>query len=187
LLADVPRLEALATKLCIEYTEAKNYGARKKWLKHAAVEIEVVDSQIIMSKRLPEIICGVIYRSYCSGDNSVEVAQALGLKPPAVRQLLSRLSKVWKKMQTEDAAPTVAGHLWKTPRHKLAQRGAARAKRHALLMPAENSARLLAASTKASTWFANLTPEALSARRLRNATREKAKRNARRERVTATG
>jgi hypothetical protein len=113
-LADVPRLEALATRLCVQYVEAKTGGRPKSFLKSAAIEIEIIDSQIIMSRKLPEIIVGVIYRSYCAGENSVEVAQALGLKPPAVRQLLHRLSKVWKKMQTEKAAPTVAGHLWKS-------------------------------------------------------------------------
>lgn len=144
LLADVPRLEALATKLCQEYIESKNYGARKEWLKQAEIEIEGTDTQIILAKRLPEIIVGVIWRSYSLCEDSVAVGKALGLKPPATRQLLHRLSKVWKQMQKEDAAPAPIGRLRKTPPE-----------------------RLVAARAESAKWFANLTPEEKAARRVR--------------------
>jgi hypothetical protein len=100
LLLDVPRLDALATKLCGEYVEGKRTGAAQERLLRLEVEIEGIDTQCRLAKSMPEIIVGVIYRSYCLGEPSVTVAHALGLKPPAVRQLLSRLAQTWRLIQT---------------------------------------------------------------------------------------
>jgi len=146
LAADRPRLIALADKLCKEYTEAKSYGAHKEWLKHAAGEIENVDTQLRMQEEnFPAVVLGVIYRSYCCGDNSVEVGNALSMKPPFVRQLLARLKKTWNQIQAEDAAPTAAGRLRKTPLK-----------------------RLVAERAESAKWFANLTPEKREARKARD-------------------
>jgi hypothetical protein len=145
LAADRPRLITLADKLCKEYVDGKNYGAPKERLQQLEVEIEGIDTQLRMqAENFPAVVLGVIYRSYCLGDNSVAVAAALGMKPPAVRQLLARLARTWKQMQTEQAAPTVAGRLRRTPLN-----------------------RLVAARTKSAEWFANLTPQEKEERRAR--------------------
>jgi hypothetical protein len=137
MLGDRPRLISLIGKLSAEYVEGKNNGASPERLRELESEIENTDSQLrLMQNNFPAIVLSVMYRSYRLCEDSVTVAQALNLKPPAVRQLLHRLAQTWKLMQTESAPPTVCGRLPKTPLKRLER-----------------------TRKSAARWYANLTPE----------------------------
>lgn len=153
LMADVPRLDALATSLCHRYVEGKRNGADAAWLKRMESEIEGIDTQIIIARYTPRIVVGVIWRSYCLHEHSVAVAEKLGLKPPACRQLLNRLRKVWERLQAEDAPPSSVGRLPKSSPEQLEQ-------------SRNDSAR----------WYASLTEEERSARMARNVARRRRER-----------
>ena len=142
LMDDVPRLDALATSLCHRYVEGRRNGASTEWLKKMEIEIEGVDSLQIVAKNTPEVVVGVIYRSYCCHEDSVSVGQRFGLKPPSVRALLTRLSKVWARMQVEDAPPSAVGRLPKNSAERLEQRRKSAAKWYASLTEEERSARI---------------------------------------------
>jgi hypothetical protein len=128
-----PELIATINRLCGRYIAMKNgtfeeeewFAAvpaearetfRKEQLGKLAVEIEGIDTQLLMlQENFPAIVLGVIYRSYCVGENSVAVGEALRMKPPLVRQMLHRLSKVWNRMQAEAELSSEPGRLRKTP------------------------------------------------------------------------
>jgi hypothetical protein len=160
LMDDVPRLDALATNLCCRYVEGKANGMSAAELRQLEIEIEAIDTQLRMSKNAPEIIVGVLYRSYCCHEDSVTVAERFGLKPPAIRQLLWRLAKTWNRMQEENAPQRACGRLPKT-----------------------TLARLEQCRKKSSTWYASLTEEERKARMDRNVARRRAHKAA--ARVTA--
>jgi hypothetical protein len=142
LLDDVPRLDALANDLCRRFVEGKQNGADPAWLKKMEIEIEGVDSLMIVAKDTPNIVVGVIWRSYCLNEDSVTVGERLGLKPPSVRALLSRLAKTWARMQIENAGPGAAGRLPKLSPERLEQRRKSSATWYASLSEEERSARM---------------------------------------------
>jgi hypothetical protein len=142
LLDDVPRLDALAEKLCHRYVEGKRNGMSAAELRSLEIEIEGTDSLSIIASRTPEIVLGVIYRSYCCHENSVVVGERLGLKPPSVRALLHRISKVWSRMQIENAPPSAVGSLPKESPERLEQRRKTSSKWYSSLTEEERSARM---------------------------------------------
>lgn len=103
ILADVPRLDALTTDLCRRYVKGRNNGESAEWLSRIETEIRIHDTRLRMAREAPAIFVGVLYRSHCLSENSVDVGNALGIMPCAVRQLLSRFSMTWERMKVEDA------------------------------------------------------------------------------------
>jgi hypothetical protein len=143
LLADIPRQESLLTSLCARYVDGQKNGADPATLRTLRIEIEGIDTQIRTAEKLPTTLVGIVYRSYCLGEDSVTVGAAFGILPPSVRQLLNRLGGTWKLMQTEPPpAHTVCGRIRRTPPAVLERKKA-----------------------DAAQWFANLTPEEKEARR----------------------
>jgi hypothetical protein len=67
-------------------------------LRKLEIQIEALDTQLVTVNRMVEIVAGVVYY-YSLGCNSVQVARALAIKPPAVRQLLWRLHRTWARIQ----------------------------------------------------------------------------------------
>jgi hypothetical protein len=92
-LANKPRLVETLTKLCRDYAALKKSGKDPERLKQLGIEIESFDTQLRFLGKEDEMVAGVVYRYYRLKDNSVEVAAALGMKPPHVRQVLWRLDK----------------------------------------------------------------------------------------------
>jgi len=115
ILADVPRLDAQATELCRRYVDGRKNGADAEWLKMMEVAIQGVDTNLRMAREVPAIIVGVIYRSYCLAEDSVAVGAALGILPPAVRQMLSRLASTWRRIAVEEATRAAASASAQTP------------------------------------------------------------------------
>ena len=77
----------------------KNVPVDTKRIRSLEMQIECADSTIIANKNVALLIAGIIYRYYRLGEDSVGVAQALGCKPPAVRQTLWRLRREWERLQ----------------------------------------------------------------------------------------
>jgi hypothetical protein len=126
LLTKRPQMIAVLDRLCREYVVLKTSASepeswtadRKERLEALAIEIEGVDTTLRQQEEnFPAIVVGVIYRSYCLSEDSVTVAKALNMKPPAVRQLLSRLGQTWRRMNAEES--TESGRLRKTPLNRL--------------------------------------------------------------------
>jgi hypothetical protein len=90
--AQLPAKKAVLERLLRRYAVKKSYRLE--------TEIQAIDTDIVMTTRgCAELVASVAYYSYALGQNSVQVAEQLQLKPPHVRQLLLRLNKTWKLMQ----------------------------------------------------------------------------------------
>ena len=74
-----------------------------------ATEIQNLDTQVVLADRLVEVVLHAVYLSYRLNYNSVQVAEATGLKPPAVRALLWRLRKTWDWLSTTGIRPPHGG------------------------------------------------------------------------------
>jgi len=62
-------------------------------------QIESVDTVLRTNAAWAEKVVAIVYRYYRLGEDSVAVAQAVGLKPPHVRQTLWRLQQTWEELQ----------------------------------------------------------------------------------------
>jgi len=91
----VPRQRAILEKLCFERMATDDPKRRRE----LAIEIRSIDTFIRTAEQGPALIAGVLYFYYGVGYPSHEVASALGVKCVAVRQLLNRLHRTWKRMQ----------------------------------------------------------------------------------------
>jgi hypothetical protein len=104
LAAKVPRLTATLDKLCHEYVAAKKQDPTSSRVRELQVEIENIDTQLMFIKKTDALVAGVVFHSYNLGENSVEVAKALGIRPPHVRAILHRLNIAWNRMPERAAA-----------------------------------------------------------------------------------
>lgn len=103
--ADTPRKLAVMDRLCNEYILLASDPARQRKLK---IQIEGIDTQIRMAqKNWPAVVLGILYQAYNVGQDSVGVGAALGLKPPCVRQTLSRLNQTWRNMTPQQDPETM--------------------------------------------------------------------------------
>jgi hypothetical protein len=91
----LPELKRTLKKLCARYVKLR----RPKRKRVLGSEIEAIDSSIVLIKRGEAcVVLRCIYLYYRSELNSVAVSQEIGgIKPPAVRQLLWKLNRVWEK------------------------------------------------------------------------------------------
>jgi hypothetical protein len=94
-----PHLDALLTRLCKEYVEIKNVNPDKKYLRKLQIQIDNVDTQLLILEKTANVIVGTVYFYWRANMNSVNVAAQLGIRPPLVRKILHRLGKVWKNLQ----------------------------------------------------------------------------------------
>lgn len=85
-----PELVARIDRLCAALVAAKRDGLHDA---AAAIsqKVEETDTQILVLEDIHKRVVGIIYLYWRVGYNSVEVGQQLGLKPPHVRGLLTRL------------------------------------------------------------------------------------------------
>jgi hypothetical protein len=95
----VPKMTATLDRLCSLYVVEKQCGGDPARLRLLECEIEGCDTALRMaSENLPAIILSVIYHAYNLGETSVEIGEALHIKPPHARQVLKRLNDTWKRM-----------------------------------------------------------------------------------------
>ena len=92
----VPRWREVLEKLCFERLATDDPQRRRE----LEVEIRSVDTLIRTAEQGPSLIAGVIYFYYGVGFPSHEVGSLLGIRSVSVRQLLNRLRKIWRRMQS---------------------------------------------------------------------------------------
>jgi hypothetical protein len=115
--ADADGLKAVLQRMCAEYVVLRNSGADPERLIKLQRLIENYDSTLRVNANPAAITIGIVHRYYRVGLDSVGVASELGIKPPAVRQTLWRLRRVWKQMQ-EWRGPRIRINVlgdWKPP------------------------------------------------------------------------
>jgi len=97
LLKSRERKVAVMEKLCHEYVAVRLANSERA--RELAIEIRTLDTVIRTLTDIPTLVVGVLYHFYCLGETSYQIAEALGLDARSVRQLLTRLKRVWAKMQ----------------------------------------------------------------------------------------
>jgi hypothetical protein len=102
--ADKPKRLALLDKLCVEYVALKRDGGDPARIHKLAQLIEGLDTAICLIDRGPAVFVAMVYFYYSLRYDSVGVAEALGIKPPAVRQTLFRMARVWDEMSRAAAS-----------------------------------------------------------------------------------
>lgn len=75
------------------YKLAKEFGQTDA-MRMLEQKIEEVDTRLIVNRKAATLYSGVVYHYFQRGADSVEVANALGMKPPWVRQVVWRLEHI---------------------------------------------------------------------------------------------
>lgn len=112
-----------------EYAARKRIDPRDPILPKLAIEIENMDTSIRFMRRPAEMVCGVVYYYFRAKENSCGSAQALGLKPPHVRQVIWRLSRTWQRMMEGTAWRQAAPPKERSAERRARSRSRARATR----------------------------------------------------------
>ncbi len=112
-----------------EYAARKRIDPRDPILPKLAIEIENMDTQLRFIRRPAEMICGVVYYYFRAKQDSPATAEALGLKPPHVRQIIWRLSRTWQRIMEGTAWKQAAPPKEQADRNRHRHRAAARARR----------------------------------------------------------
>jgi len=96
--AQRPALTARLDKLCKEYVGAKDSGDHER-ADALQIQIENIDTQLVMLDRVAAILAGVVYFYWRCGFDSVKTGQELHIKPTHVRQILCRLVACATRLQ----------------------------------------------------------------------------------------
>jgi hypothetical protein len=100
-----PHYNVTLTNCCQRYVELKNTNPRDKRLRKLEIQIENLDTQLLILDKSIGIIVSIIYMYWRANMDSVGVALALGIKPPHVRTILCRLQSLWEKLQDPNYVP----------------------------------------------------------------------------------
>jgi hypothetical protein len=98
LLQKVPAQERVITTLCEDYVSMKEAGVKHPYVRTVEALISNYDTSIIINRSAGKIVAAVVYGYYREGLSSVGIAEATGLRPPCVRQILFRVWQVAKKL-----------------------------------------------------------------------------------------
>jgi len=97
--AQKPAHSETLTKLCKEYVAAKKEpNPDRDRLGSLEIEIENLDTILRITEKGAALVFAIVYLYWRANQNSVYVAQEVGIKPPHVRTLLHRLSVTWERM-----------------------------------------------------------------------------------------
>ena len=88
----------------------KSVPVDEKRLRRLEQDIECADTTIIANRNVALLATAVVYRYYRIGEDSVGVSQALGIKPPHVRQILWRLRREWERLQRPQVVKVTNPH-----------------------------------------------------------------------------
>jgi hypothetical protein len=122
IIAATARLIATIDKLCARYVELKRTvpftPEIAKQATNLSRQIETLDTRLRFESKDGglALVCGVIYRYYRLGLDSVGVGKELFIKPPSVRQIIWRLSKTWERLHPAPKPEATGRH-----RHALRQ------------------------------------------------------------------
>ena len=108
------RIEA-AAKAQYALTAARLQKYVRAYRDADAVQVQNHDTRLVMTQRgHAEIIAALVYLYYRVGFTSADCADALGLKPPHVRQILARMAHTWERFVAPHAPdrglPVLRGH-----------------------------------------------------------------------------
>jgi hypothetical protein len=93
-----PELETRIDKLCTEFVAVKNAGGDSARLAVLERQIANLDSQIIISQHALATISAIAYLFWRADVDSPSCAEATGVHPPAVRQLIFRLCRAAERL-----------------------------------------------------------------------------------------
>ena len=123
LLAKRAWMSAALDRLCREYSELRRsprLGDDERLRLHRLeVEIENLDTQLVIAERVTKVLVAVIYFYWNLGLNCCDVAKRLRLKPPHVRKLLWQLRHTWALINRPAAGRPAIPHR---PRRRRAGR-----------------------------------------------------------------
>jgi hypothetical protein len=85
-----PQLTARVDKLCKLFVAAKNDGLDDA-ARAYSIQVENLDTSLRILPDIIKILAGVVYFYWRVGFHSVQTGYQLGIRPPHVRQILSRL------------------------------------------------------------------------------------------------
>jgi DNA-binding CsgD family transcriptional regulator len=124
IIGDCENLVKVIDRLCARYVELKRTVPFTPEIAKKAIslarQIESLDTRLRFESKDGGItlVCGIIYRYYRQGLDSVSVGKELGIKPPQCRQTLWRLSKTWEKLHPNRSKPQPTGrHLKARQKH----------------------------------------------------------------------
>src|SRR6266567_2676126 len=98
MIADKPKKLAVLDGICTEYVMLKRDGGDPAQIRKLGQLIEGLDTVICLIDRGPAVFVALVYYFYLLRMDSVGCGEALGIKPPAVRQTLFRMASEWKEM-----------------------------------------------------------------------------------------
>jgi hypothetical protein len=104
IIADCAELTKTIDRLCARFVELKRTVPFTPEIAKQATrlsrQIETLDTRLRFESKDGGVamICGVIYKYYRLGMDSVGVGKELFIKPPHCRQILWRLSKTWERL-----------------------------------------------------------------------------------------
>jgi hypothetical protein len=131
-----PELVARIDRLCALLVAAKRDGLLAR-AAELGQKVEETDTQLVVNEDIHKLIAGVIYFYWRCGYTSVETGKELGLKPPHVRGLLTRLLNVAAKLgftppevvttsrRAQRAADDIAAREARAQRHSADREGIA--------------------------------------------------------------
>jgi hypothetical protein len=97
--ATKPSKLAVLDGLCVQHVKLQREGGDPARIHKLGQLIEGLDTTICLIDRGPAVFVAIVYFYYSLRMDSVGVAEALGgIKPPAVRQTLFRMARVWDEM-----------------------------------------------------------------------------------------
>jgi hypothetical protein len=97
--ARLPDQRKVLDALLARHYEGQRSGMSREELRSIEIQIQNVDTRILILPRLAAVITSILYRFYFLGYSSVEVCRDLpGVRPQMVRQLCRRARNVWDKL-----------------------------------------------------------------------------------------
>jgi len=112
ILAAIPSNVALLDRLCKE-ADVRNTDTTPERHRVLEAQIKALDGKLVIDKHGPSLIVGIVHYFFRCGFDSVETSTALNLRvsPVAVRQIASRLTQLWERMQDGTDKPPKPGEL----------------------------------------------------------------------------
>jgi hypothetical protein len=109
-----PQMFERLDRLSHRYVELKRAGGNQKLIRKLEIQIQVVDTQLVILDKSPAaMVTAIVYLYWRAHADSVGVGLQLGLTPWMVRTTLTRLKHLWEKFQQPDYVPFARswGHL----------------------------------------------------------------------------
>jgi len=106
--AVLPEKKRLLENLVLQHHRLTVERASKEIIDSLAVQIQVMDTDILMLERgVVAVATAIAYRYYRQGANSVEIAEELGIKSPMTRVWLYRMNTVANRLGIGDGTRTI--------------------------------------------------------------------------------